>query len=434
VTRTTPPASAPRDLHVALCGPYPRDEVDARGADGLQRCVVVLAEALAARPGVRVTVVSRGRGASRREQARVRGIDVIWVPDPAPAADYLAGRVMLRRLLGRELAKLRPDIVNAHGEPPYIQAALAHAGPHVVTLHGIFAEQTRAHGRGAPLGHRVAYALMRRWEAGYLPRVRNLIAISDVIANRVAAAAPGARIYRVNNPVDPRFLALPLVSVAEAAVLFVGQLSRRKGVHLLLQAFEKLAARLPRASLRVVGADDQDPAYTAEIRARFAPLVEAGRVMLLGGQPSEVVARELERCAVLCLPSEYEASPLVLLEALAAGKPVVATRVGDAETLVEDGRTGVLVGRGDVEAIAAGLERLLTDRAFRESAGRLAREAVLRRASPQRIADETRIVFEDVLARARSGAQVDAAAGQEDAGVRRVGRAPIVGGSPGARG
>jgi glycosyltransferase involved in cell wall biosynthesis len=388
---------AERALHVALCGPYPKDDADARTADGVQRCVVMLAHALAALDGVRVSVVARARRSAERREARIDGVDVTWVPDPYPTADYLLGRALLRGRLVGELRRLRPDIVNAHGEPHYIAAALDGGLPSVVTLHGIFADQTIAHG-AAPLGHRVAYALTRRWERAYLPRIRHLIAINDEIGRAVTAAARDARVYRVNNPVDQRFLELPAAPAGQG-VLFVGQLSRRKGVHLALEAFASVAPVLPGATLRLIGSDENDPAYVAELRARFAPLVDAGRVAFLGGQPPDVVLREMARAATLVLPSEYEASPLVVIEAMAAGRPVVATRVGDLEHLIVDGRTGLLVDRGNVDALAWALTRVLTDADFRRSAGALARQTVAERAAPARIARETLAVFEAVLAR-----------------------------------
>jgi glycosyltransferase involved in cell wall biosynthesis len=388
---------AGRPLHVALCGPYPKDDADARTADGVQRCVVMLAHALAKLDGVRVSVIARARRSGERQQARIEGVDVIWLPDPYPTADYLLGRRLLRRQVVRELRHLRPDIVNAHGEPHYIVGALDSDLPAVVTLHGIFADQTIAHG-AAPLAHRIAYALTRRWERAYLPRIRHLIAINDEIARVVAAAAPDARVYRVNNPVDERFFELPTEPVGQG-VLFVAQLSRRKGVHLALEAFASVASVVPGATLRLIGSDENDPGYAAELRARFAPMIDAGSVTFLGGQPPDVVLREMARAATLVLPSEYEASPLVVVEAMAAGRPVVATRVGDVDHLIADGRSGLVVERGNADALAWALIRVLTDADFRRSAGALARRTAAERASPARIARDTLAALESVLSR-----------------------------------
>jgi glycosyltransferase involved in cell wall biosynthesis len=397
-----------RPLHVALCGPYPKDDADARTADGVQRCVVMLAHALAKLDGVRVSVIARARRSPDHRTARVDGVDVTWVPDPYPTPDYLVGRAFLRRRVVAELRRLGPDLVNAHGEPHYIVGALDSGLPTVVTLHGIFAEQTIAHG-AAPLGHRLAYALTRRWERQYLPRIQHLIAINDEIARVVSAAAPAARVYRVNNPVDERFFELPTDPPGQR-ILFVGQLSRRKGVHLALEAFASVAPVVPGATLHLIGSDENDPAYAAQLREQFASFVDEGRVTFLGGQPPEVVLREMAQAATLVLPSEYEASPLAVVEAMAAGRPVVATRVGDVGHLVADGRSGLVVERGNVAALAWALTRVLTDADFRRSAGALARRAVAERASPARIAHDTLAAFNTALGRS-SAPSVAAGAG-----------------------
>jgi glycosyltransferase involved in cell wall biosynthesis len=319
------------------------------------------------------------------------------VPDPYPTADYLLGRRLLRRRVIHELHRLQPDIVNAHGEPHYILGALDSGLPTVVTLHGIFAQQLPAHG-AAPLSRRVAYALTQRWERGYLPRIRHLVAINDHIARAVSAAAPDARVYRVNNPVDERFFALPADPPGQR-VLFVGQLSRLKAVHVALEAFERLAEVLPGATMRLVGSDENDPPYVAGLRTRFAPLIDAGRVTFLGGQPPEVVLREMAEASVLVLCSQYEVSPLVVIEAMAAGRPVVATPVGDVAQLIDDGRSGLLIERDNPDALAWALTRVLTDGDFRRNAGALARRTIAERASPARIARDTLAVFNAVLSR-----------------------------------
>jgi glycosyltransferase involved in cell wall biosynthesis len=398
------PGPDERPLHVALCGPYPKDDADARTADGVQRCVVMLAHALAKLDGVRVSVVARARRSGERREAQIDGVDVTWLPDPYPTADYLLDRRLLRRRVVRELRRLRPDIVNAHGEPHYIFAALDAGLPQVVTLHGIFADQTIAHG-AAPLARRIAYAITRRWERAYMPRISHLIAINDHIARLVSAAAPEARIYRVNNPVDERFFALPTDPPGQT-VLFVGQLSRRKGVHVALEAFEHLTEVLPGATMRLIGSDENDPPYVAQLRTRFAPLIEAGRVVFLGGQPPDVVLREMAQAAVVVLCSEYEVSPLVVIEAMAAGRPVVATPVGDVEQLIADGRSGLIVQRGNPDALAWALTRVLTDDNFRRNAGALARRAIAERASPARIARDTLAVLNAVLSRPSAAAVV----------------------------
>jgi glycosyltransferase involved in cell wall biosynthesis len=359
------------------------------------QAVVVLSEALTRTEAVELQVVSRSPHVAR-ELTEVRGdVQVTWVPDPIPRADYLVGRRMLQSRLSRVLERLKPDVVNAHGEAPFIRASLDLGVPHVITLHGIFAQQTRAHGTSAPLAYRFAYSRMRRWEAEYLPRIESLIAINSAIADYVRSKAPAVRVFRVNNAVDSALFEV-LDQEADLTVLFVGQISRRKGIGILLEAFTRVLADHPSCRLRIVGGSHQDPPFEQELRHRFRALIEQGSVQFLGPQSRADIAKELARCSVLCLPSLYEASPLVVVEAMAAAKAVVATRVGDVNELVATTGAGIVVDPGDAQQLAAALGSLLEDRELRRSSGQCGRAEALRRASPDAVARDTLAVYREV--------------------------------------
>jgi glycosyltransferase involved in cell wall biosynthesis len=109
------------------------------------------------------------------------------------------------------------------------------------------------------------------------------------------------------------------------------------------------------------------------------------------------VQRLLARAAVVVLPSHREGLPMVLLEAMAHGRAVVATPVGGVPSLVEDGRTGLLVPPGDAEAVRAAMERLLGDPDLRRRLGAAAREKVTELCSWDRVVDETLDAYEAAL-------------------------------------
>ena len=156
-------------------------------------------------------------------------------------------------------------------------------------------------------------------------------------------------------------------------ILFVGRLAGVKGAPLLLDAAARLAGRHPGLTLTFVG----DGPERAGLEARAAALGLGARTEFTGYLGQEGVAARLAQADVLALPSFAEGVPVVLMEAMAAGLPVVTTRIAGIPELVEDGVSGLLVPPGDGDALAAALDRLAGDPALAAAMGRAGRAAVL---------------------------------------------------------
>ena len=146
-------------------------------------------------------------------------------------------------------------------------------------------------------------------------------------------------------------------------ILFVGRLVRRKGLIYLIRACELLSKRY-NIELRVVG--DGPERVRLEHYCRMKGL---SFVKFLGDLPRKKVIEEYLNCDIFCLPSLHEAFGIVLLEAMAAKKPVVTTRVGGIPEVVVDGETGILVPPRDIVALANALEKLIIDNELRYRMG-----------------------------------------------------------------
>jgi glycosyltransferase involved in cell wall biosynthesis len=220
------------------------------------------------------------------------------------------------------------DLVHAHWLPSGL-VALATGKPFVLQLWGTDVE----------LARRAPWAF--RW---LVRRARTVVVASDYLAG--AAGELGAR--------DVRVVPVPVAAPAEVGepaepphVLFVGRLAPEKGIHEFLAATEGL----PRV---IVGAGPVD-------------VPEA-----VGFVPPSQLGAYFERAAVVCVPSRREGYGMVAREAMAHGRPVVATRVGGLADAIEDGEAGVLV---EPDGLRAAIERLLADPDERERLGRNARAA-----------------------------------------------------------
>ena len=171
-----------------------------------------------------------------------------------------------------------------------------------------------------------------------------------------------------NGVPDPGALALGRAPLGPYTVLYLGQLSDLKGVDGLVRAFGTLRSDGPASRLVLAGAW-LTRADERRIRALVAASPARERIELVGVVGPAEKARLLRDADVLTLPvRSHEGQPLVVLEAMAAGLPVVATARGAIPDMVEHGRTGLLVAEDD-SALAAALERLRTDPGLRAALG-----------------------------------------------------------------
>lgn len=157
--------------------------------------------------------------------------------------------------------------------------------------------------------------------------------------------------------------------------LYVGRINEKKGVGDLVMAFEKVVRRGIDAILILVG--DGPKEYLTRIKEMVVKLGLDARVILLGGVPNERMPAVLRTVDVfLYATREGEGIPRAILEAMACGKPVIATRVAGIPEAVVHGRTGYLVDPKDVDALAERLYELTSNRALAEEMGSQGRKLV----------------------------------------------------------
>jgi glycosyltransferase involved in cell wall biosynthesis len=175
-------------------------------------------------------------------------------------------------------------------------------------------------------------------------------------------------------------------------VLFVGILYPCKGVSDLLAAFSIVSKAIPDARLDVIGDGSEKPVL--EEMAGLYGLKD--RVHFHGLLPPEKVSAFYQQASVLVLPSIHiENSPLVVLEAMASGRPVIGSRIGGIPELIGEGSTGLLFSPGNREELAEKVIEILKDRKKAETMGRQGREKVLKEFSRERCLE----AYQDLFAR-----------------------------------
>jgi glycosyltransferase involved in cell wall biosynthesis len=293
----------------------------------------------------------------------VPGCDVRYVEYPAlPALSRPFNGWLCARTLHAPLREFAPDVVLSYWLYPDAYGAMRAAQRAGVPL--------VVGARGSDL--RVRDAISQRLTRPVLHAAQRILVVSEDLG-RVAVrdyGADPARIRAIPNGCDasifhpqPREAARAGLGVdAEAElVVYVGRLVQEKGLRELLDAATMLAPQRPRLRLALIG----DGPMRAELEGRLAADPSL-RVALPGALGPQEVARWMAAADLVTLPSYSEGHPNVLVEALACGRPVVATPVGGIPEVV-DADCGVLVPVRDPAALAAGLADVL-DRSWDESA------------------------------------------------------------------
>ena len=314
-----------------------------------------------------------GEGASyvpvemRREMAPLEDLRALWQ-------------------LWRALRRLRPDICQV-GMPKAglvggVAAWLARVPHRVYMLHGLRLETLSG----------AKHFLLRWAEWAACRTAHRVICVSDSLRQRVvemgvvadgravvlgAGSANGVEVERFTASEELRVAARSVreglgIPRDASVVGFVGRLTRDKGIYELVQAFEGLKKRYPDLYLLLVGPHEAGDPVPHSTRMKMA--IEP-RILHVGAVDD--TAAYYHAMDIVVLPSYREGLPTVVLEAGAAGKPVVGSQATGMSDAVDEGHTGLLVSVGDVNGFAAALARLLDDPESAAAMGRAGRERVV---------------------------------------------------------
>ena len=282
--------------------------------------------------------------------------------------------------LRRVVERRAPDVVQTHMVKSHFFARLAGLGRgrHWVAYH---------HGYTTTDLKMRAYNRLNRWS---LPAAERVITVCGPFAERLTREGVRRELISVRHnsvvappafdEVERRALRARLgADEGTSLVLAVGRLSHEKGHADLVRSFAATLELQRELDVRLVIVGEGPERGRVETEARAAGVL--GRVVF-AGHTSDV--RPYYAAAdVLALPSHSEGSPNVLLEAMAAGLPVVATAVGGVPEIASDGESALLVPARDTKAFAAALGRVLTDEALAERLGRAAAARAVTEFSPE---------------------------------------------------
>jgi glycosyltransferase involved in cell wall biosynthesis len=305
--------------------------------------------------------------------------------------------------LARLIRRVRPHILHTHtakaGAVGRLAALLAGDARPPIVVHTFHGHVLR--GYFDPL-RTAGFRLLERWLArmstalvAVSPQVRDdLVALGVAPRERFVVVRLGIELeQRVAAELDGRGESRRVLGIGpdRFAVGWIGRMTGVKRTEDVLRAFRRLRDRGVDACLCMIGDGPDRPA----VERRAHELGVMRDTLFLGYQ--EDVAPFYAAFDAMILPSINEGTPVSAIEALAAGRPVVATRVGGVPDVVREGEDGFLVDPGDVDALAERLARLAADPALRERLGAAGRARVIPRYSVERLVDDMDRLYRSLL-------------------------------------
>lgn len=357
---------------------------DSTELGGAELALLMLVEGLRESWAVTVLVDDLPTSLPLRERAEALGVAVRAV-EPMPLGP---GGVAPAARLCRRLRRERPTLFHAHLSWPLaakwaLAAAVTARVPSVATVHLIPEFELE----------RSSYWQLRALARGVGRYIAVSRALGDELVDRFGF--PAAKVEVVYNAVRlERFAEPPPAGLREEIaggsdrplVLTCARLDEQKGLDVLLRA----AAEVPEATFALAGTGP----LGHSLEALAAELGLDERLRFLGYRPD--VPDLLASADVFALPSLFEGSPLAVLEAMAARRPLVSSAIGGTNEVVVDGESGLLVPPGDATALAAALRRLLADPGLRERLGAAARVRVEQHFTPQVARQQIEAIYREL--------------------------------------
>lgn len=380
-------------MRVAILSLYPRDPD--RIAGGVRAAVYYLVQGLHSIGGLDIHVVHCHSDITADADVQRDGASLHFRAMPRRRIVPNLFRGVSR--IQRELRSLAPDVVHAH-VPHYAVAAIRAGFPTIYTVHGV--QHREAESYRASWFDRARFAVAGTYDRFAVRRADRVVAISEYVLGEYRGLRAGGW-ERIDNPVADEFFSLPRREERDR-VQYVGSITEVKGLLTLLRAVAR--ARLRRPSLRLhLAGRATSPRYAERLREFVRAHDLEDTVRFEGLLNREALLAAYSQAAVVVLPSRQENAPLAVIEAMASGVPVVATRVGGVPDLVAENETGYLFPSGDDQALAAQLLDLLADDKRRWRLGQAARRQARRRFRADAVAQRYHELYRQVGGQASEG-------------------------------
>ncbi len=373
-------------MRVLLLGEYPLDE--RKFSIGPERVISIFLQEFMKFPELDIHLVTMRKEVKKDKIMKKGNITLHYLSFPSPkvVTNLLRGTIKLVFYI----RNLSPDIIHSHGDPKYSLPPSLSFFPWVHTIHGITYEEAKLW-RGKRRFQRLFYPYL---EKRALKKCHHIIAISNHIKEKYSFLG-NTKFHSLPNPVDREFFEIK-TPPAEERILFLGSISYLKSPLTLVKSLLLLIEKFPSLQVHLAG-KVKETHYFAQITRFIRKKKITESIKYLGLLSREKVLKEMEEASILVLPSHQETFPMSIAEAMAAGRPVVATRVGGIPEMIEEGKTGFLIESEDWRGLAEKISLLLRNESLRREMGKKSREKALKLYYPEIVARKTIEIYEKVI-------------------------------------
>ncbi len=375
---------------IAIVSPFPLDPAKTTG--GIQAVVLNLVNVLKNERDLELHILTIDYDQDVPYKP-IQNVHLHWLP-----AQKGRNRLTLfapeRKWFRRKIRELNPALVHVHGTDIYGYGTKNLPYPTLLTVHGILSREAKIIEKNLNLKVKLFNLLKNNFnhffENATLKSASHIVVISPYVEEQIKNRT-NARFYYIDNPVDQRFFELEGKNRAYR-LLFVGMIRARKGVLGLAEAVAELVKKYPNIELHLVG-KIFEPEYFALLQKLIQTRRLEKNIVYRGRISDEELFQEFEESQAVVMNSVEESSPMVIEQAMAAGKAVVATRVGGIPHLVENGKTGILVDYGNHGQLVEALEWIVSHPGEAREMGRLGKKVAEERFRPQSIAQKTKALY-----------------------------------------
>jgi glycosyltransferase involved in cell wall biosynthesis len=341
-------------MKVLLMGPLPQHET----SGGVERHFTGLITALDAYTDLDVEVLTVSKSPIIDNGLFSKNIKLHTIKSPPIPWTVSGFSIDLLKVL-KAVNSIKPDLIHAQMlEVPYGLAAalLSSDYPTVITVHSLpHKDYLFKNSSWKTILHDPLFKKMAEYQ---IKKARKLVVVSEHLRNLLASYCSKEKIIVIPNGIDEFFFGVR--NPKDNYFLFVGRIMPVKGIDFLLDSLALVKKRAIKFSLKIVG-PVVDKAYFSSLKKQIHDLNLKEEVEFLPPANDKKLKELYEHCGVLILPSRSESLPMVVMEAMAMGVPIAATRVGDLPRLIENGKNGVLVDFGNTKEMAERLAELISN-------------------------------------------------------------------------